>query len=98
MYGYINAIEVRPGHRDEVVAILLDGLDGLREVGCLQYTVAVDHADEVTIRVTEAWESEQAHRASLELPEAEAAIARAMPLLTGRFESTATEVRGGFGL
>jgi quinol monooxygenase YgiN len=98
VFGYINAIEARPDHRDEVVAILLEAVAGLRGAGCLQYTVAVDPDDEVTIRVTEVWESEEAHRASLELPETRAAIARAMPLLSGEFETAATEVRGGLGL
>jgi len=98
VFGYLNAIKTRPGHREEVVAILLGAVEGLGEVGCRQYTVAVDPDDEVTIRVTEVWESEEAHRASLELPETKAAIARAMPLLSGEFETAATEVRGGLGL
>jgi quinol monooxygenase YgiN len=97
-FGYINAIRVRPGHREEVVAILLGGLEGLRQVGCLQYTVAVEPEDEMTIRVTEVWESEDAHEASLQLPGTKEAIARAMPLLTGEFEAVVTEVRGGLGL
>ncbi len=98
MYGYINSMRTRPGHRQEVVEILLAGVEGLRCVGCLQYIVAVDPGDEVTIRVTEVWESEEAHAASLRLPETKAAIARAMPLLTGEFETATTEVRGGLGL
>jgi len=98
MFGYINAIKTKPGKRDEVVAILLAGAEGVAGAGCLQYTVAVDPGDGVTIRVTEVWESEEAHAASLELPETKAAIARAMPLLTGEFDAVATEVRGGLGL
>jgi quinol monooxygenase YgiN len=98
VYGYINSMRTRPGRREEVVGILLGGVEGLGRVGCLQYTVAVDPEDEVTIRVTEVWESEEAHRASLELPETKAAIAGAMPLLTGEFETAATAVRGGLGL
>lgn len=98
MFGYINAIGTRSGKRDEVVAILLEGVEGLRAVGCLQYTVAVDPGDEVTIRVSEVWESEEAHAASLQLPETKEAIARAMPMLSGEFEAVATEVRGGLGL
>ena len=98
MFGYINSFETQPGSRDEVVAILLADVESLRAVGCLQYTVAVDPGDEVTIRVCEVWESEQAHAASLQLPETKAAIARAMPMLSGEFETAATEVRGGLGL
>jgi quinol monooxygenase YgiN len=98
VYGYINAMKTKPGKRDEVVAILLAAAQGVEAVGCRQYTVAVDPGDEVTIRVTEVWESEEAHAASLELPETRQAIARAMPLLTGEFDTAATEVRGGLGL
>ena len=98
VYGYINAIRTKPGKREEVVEILLEAASGVAAAGCLQYTVAVDPGDEVTIRVTEVWESEEAHAASLELPETRAAIARAMPLLSGEFDAVATAVRGGLGL
>jgi quinol monooxygenase YgiN len=97
-YGYINSIGTQPGAREEVVAILLSGADGLRAAGCLQYTVAVDPTDETTIWVTEVWRSKEHHKASLELPETKAAIAQAMPLLTGEFHPTETTVRGGLGL
>ena len=97
-YGYINSIGTKPGARDDVVAILLSGTDGLRSAGCLQYTVAVDPTDESTIWVTEVWESKEQHTASLQLPETEAAIAKAMPLLTGEFHPTETTVIGGLGL
>jgi quinol monooxygenase YgiN len=97
-YGYNGSMKTHPGKRDDVVAILLGGVDGLGQVGCLQYTVAIAPDDEVTIWVSEVWESEEAHAASLELAETKAAIAKAMPLLTGEFAMSATEVRGGLGL
>jgi quinol monooxygenase YgiN len=97
-YGYINSIGTKAGGRDAVVAILLAGADGLRAAGCLQYTVAIDPGDDSKIWVTEVWESKEHHQASLELPETEAAIAEAMPLLTGEFHPTETTVVGGLGL
>ncbi len=97
-YGYIASMKTQPGKRDEVVEILLSGLDGLEEVGCLQYTVGVEAGDEVTIWVSEVWVSEAAHHGSLELPETKAAIGRAMPMLSGEFTRVETEVRGGVGL
>jgi quinol monooxygenase YgiN len=96
-YGYIGSMKTEPGKRDEVVAILLSGLDGLKRAGCIEYTVGVDATDEVTIWVSEAWVSERAHRESLDLPETKAAIARAMPMLTGEFTAVQTEVRGRLG-
>ena len=78
--------------------ILLSGLDGLAAVGCQQYTVAEDATDEVTIWVTEVWLTRQAHEDSLQLPETQDAIKRAMPMLTGEFSSVETQVHGGLGL
>jgi quinol monooxygenase YgiN len=96
-YGYINSIGTKRGVRDEVVAILLGGAEGLPSAGS-QYTVAVDPSDETTIWVTEVWESKAHHQASLQLPETKAAIAKAMPHLTGEFHPTETTVIGGLGL
>lgn len=33
-YGYIGSMRVRPGHRHEVIEILLSGADGLYAAGC----------------------------------------------------------------
>jgi hypothetical protein len=30
MYGYIGSTMAKPGKRDEVIAIMLEGVDGLR--------------------------------------------------------------------
>lgn len=98
LYGYQNAMKTKPGHRDEVAAILTAGADGLRAAGCHLYVVALDTSDDVTIHVTEAWDSKQAHDASLQLPETRAAIAQAMPLLTGEFTTHETHIAGGLGI
>ena len=97
-YGYIGSMKTQPGKRDEVVAILLTAVDGVREAGCIQYTVSVSPDDDVTIWTSEVWDRKEQHDASLRLPEAKEAIARAMPMLTGEFTSTETTVRGGLGL
>jgi quinol monooxygenase YgiN len=48
-YGYVGSMKTRPGQRDDVVAILLGGADGLRDHGCHLYVVSVSDADEDTI-------------------------------------------------
>ena len=48
-YGYIVSMKIRPGHRDDVVAIPLSGVDGLRQAGCDLYVVSASDADDVTI-------------------------------------------------
>ncbi|WP_049579751.1 putative quinol monooxygenase [Streptomyces sp. SBT349] len=97
MYGYIGTMRVRPGRRDEVVALLLRSVDELRNAGCRSYVVGLAADDEQAIVVTEVWESKEHHDASLDLPAAKAAIGEAMPLLTGEFTRRETHVVGGLG-
>jgi quinol monooxygenase YgiN len=97
-YGYIGSMRVRHGHRDEVVEILLRGVDGLRAAGCDLYLVGVPADDSTVIWVTEVWRSKAHHDASLTLPAAQAAIASAMPLLTGEFTRQELTMVGGLGL
>ena len=97
-YGYVGTMKARPGRRDEVTGILLDGAGGLRDVGCESYIVSVTDADDTTIHVMEVWRSKEHHEASLQLPETRAAIAKAMPMLTGEFTSQELTVLGGLGL
>ncbi|MBU2669139.1 antibiotic biosynthesis monooxygenase [Actinoplanes bogorensis] len=95
LYGYLGSMKTKPGHRDEVASILTSGADGLRAAGCHLYVVGLAADDDVTIWVSEIWESREAHDASLQLPETRAAIGRAMPMLTGEFTSQETVVAGG---
>jgi quinol monooxygenase YgiN len=97
-YGYIGSMKTKPGNRDDVVAILLSGADGLRAAGCQLYVVGISATDDVTIWVSEVWQSKEHHDASLRLPETRAAIATVMPMLTGEFTSQETTVAGGLGL
>ena len=97
-YGYIGSMKTKPGHRNEVVAILLSGVDGLRQAGCELYVVSVSDADDVTIWVSEVWRSKEQHDASLQLPETRVAIGNAMPMLTGEFTSQELTVVGGLGV
>jgi quinol monooxygenase YgiN len=94
-YGYMGSMKTQPGKRDEVVGILLSSL---RTAGCVRYTVAVSPGDDSTIWTSEVWGSKEQHDASLQLPGAKEAIARAMPMLTGDFTRIETTVLGGIGL
>jgi quinol monooxygenase YgiN len=94
-YGYLATMRTKAGHRDDVVQILLSGVDGLREVGCQLYLVGVSDTDPELIWVTEVWESKRHHDDSLQLPETRAAIARAMPMLTGEFTGQELTIAGG---
>ena len=97
-FGYLGTMRTKPGRRDEVVAILLRDVEGLRDAGCDAYIVSVSDDDADAIHVMEVWASGEHHRASLELPATKAAIAEAMPMLTGEFAGRELTVVGGLGL
>lgn len=97
-YGYIGSMRTQPSRRDEVIALLLRAVDTLPAAGCLSYVVSTSETDDDVIWVTEVWRSKEHHAASLRLPEAQAAIAEAMPMLTGDFTRQELSVAGGLGL
>jgi quinol monooxygenase YgiN len=95
MFGLIGKIRIHPGRREELISVLLSGTGGMP--GCLSYIVARDVADADALWVTEVWTDEAAHRASLSLPDVQAAIARGRPLIAGFDSQTRTEPVGGAG-
>ncbi|MBJ7595468.1 MAG: antibiotic biosynthesis monooxygenase [Candidatus Dormibacteraeota bacterium] len=68
--------------------------DLLRERGCSVYEVGI-HADAPDIMfVVEVWDSQEAHRRSLEHPEVQTSIAVARPILSGEFGGFRFDVIG----
>ena len=63
--------------------------------GCLSYVVAQDPTDPDAVWVTEVWESQGSHTASLSLPSVQQAIARGRPLIAGFGERFVTNPVGG---
>jgi len=96
MHGLIGRMRARPGQRDALIAILLEGTGGMP--GCLSYIVARDPADADAIWITEAWDSRASHTASLQLPAVQDAIRRGRPLIAGFDNSHETIPAGGVGL
>jgi len=66
--------------------------------GCLSYVVARDPGDPDSLWVTEVWESQASHEASLSLPAVQEAMATGRPLIAQFSERTVTEPVGGYGL
>lgn len=93
-FANVGTLGTKPGHRDEVVAILTRHNPQLAEAGCLQYEVGVDDEHPDTVFVAELWTSAEAHRASLQLESVQAAIAEAMPLLSGEMGGSRFTVVG----
>ncbi len=96
MYGLIGKMTAAPGQRDALAAILLEGTGSMP--GCLSYVVATDPADPDALWITEVWDSQTSHQASLALPAVQAAIAKGRPLIAGFSNRVETLPVGGYGL
>jgi quinol monooxygenase YgiN len=81
MFGLIGKMRAAPGKRSELVDILSEGSETMP--GCIHYIVAEDVGEPDAIWITEVWDSEENHKASLQLPAVKAAIARGRPLIAG---------------
>lgn len=95
-YGLIGKMTAVQGQRDALAAILLDGTSAMP--GCLSYIIASDPAEPDALWITEVWDSAEHHRASLQLPAVQAAIAKGRPLIAGFSDRRETVPLGGHGL
>jgi len=96
MYGLIGKMTAKSGQRDALIAVLIDGVAGMP--GCFSYIVAQDPADADAIWITEVWDSEESHKASLGLPSVREAIAKGRPMIAGMDAGQVTRPVGGHGL
>lgn len=96
MFGLIGKMKAQPEKRDALLEILLSGTGSMP--GCLSYIIAKDPSDADALWITEVWDSEANHKASLTLPAVQAAIAEARPLIAGFDSHVTTEPVGGVGL
>ena len=96
MYGIIGRIIAHDHKREALIDILLAGTRDMP--GCLSYVVARDSEDENALWITEVWDSEDSHKASLALESVQQAIAKGKPLIAGFDERFETSPAGGHGL
>ena len=96
MYGLIGKITATPGQRDTLQAILLENEGGMP--GCFSYIIAQDPTDPDSLCITEVWDSQDSHMASLKLPSVQQAIAKARPIIAGFSDRVVTTPVGGIGL
>ena len=93
MFGMIGRMRATPGKRADLIAILSEGTGTMP--GCLHYIIMEDVAEPDAIWITEVWDSEASHKASLQLPVVQAAIAKGRPLIAGfDLSSKTTPVSG----
>ena len=96
MYGIIGQIEATEGNRDELITILLNGTKDMP--GCKLYAISADTTDETGIWITEIWDSEESHQASLQLPAVQQAIAEGRPMIAGFGARHIVTPMGGTGV
>ncbi|RXZ66741.1 antibiotic biosynthesis monooxygenase [Pelagerythrobacter rhizovicinus] len=78
-YGLIGQIIAQPGQRAALAAILTEGTEKMP--GNFAYLVGEDAANPDALWVVEIWADEEAHAASLALPQVKAAIAKGRSLI-----------------
>ena len=88
-YGRIGSLIAASGQRDALIEALLAGASRLP--GCTSYVIAKDTTNPEVIWITELWDSQASHAASLALPQVRDAIAKARPLIAGFGQSVVTE-------
>lgn len=95
MYGLIGKMKAVSGQRDTLITLLLEGITNMP--GCLSYVVAHDLNDANAIWITEVWDEQASHKASLSLPTVQQAIAQAKPLIAAFEHHVETLPVGGHG-
>jgi quinol monooxygenase YgiN len=95
MYGLIGKMTATTGSRDALITLLLEGTQAMP--GCLSYVVSQDTTEADAIWITEVWDSEASHKASLSLPAVQAVIGKARPLIAGFSHRVVTTPVGGSG-
>lgn len=96
MYGLISKVSAVSGQRDALGAILLEGTHAMP--GCLSYVIATDPADPNALWITEVWDTQASHKASLSLPAVQAAIAKGRTMIAGFSNRVETVPIGGHGV
>jgi quinol monooxygenase YgiN len=86
MYGLIVKLAAVSGKREQLISLLAGCTKEMP--GCFSYVVAKDTKDESGIWVTEVWDSEASHDASLLIPEVKETVAQAKPMVA-HFEKIA---------
>jgi quinol monooxygenase YgiN len=96
MYGLISKITAVAGQRDGLAAILVEGTQAMP--GCVSYVVALDPVEADALWVTEVWDGQASHRASLSLPAVQAAIAKGRAMIASFNSRVETVPIGGYGI
>jgi len=95
MYGLIVKLTAVAGKREELIKLLTGAAVAMP--GCFSYVVAKDSVDENVIWVTEVWDSQASHDASLLLPAVKNAIPQSKALVAAFERIAVTTPMSGIG-
>ena len=98
MYGLHGKMIAKAGHRDALLALLLEASRGTPMPGCRLYVVSEVPAEPDAIAITEVWDDRAAHQASLQLDRVRTLIAQARPLIAQMAPPLELRPVGGQGL
>ena len=96
MYGIIGQMLATEGDREKSIEILLNGTKEMP--GYKLYAISADTTNETGIWITEIWDSEESHQASLQLPSVQKAIAEGRPMIAGFGDRHIVNPMGGLGV
>lgn len=96
MYGLIVKITILPGRRDDLIELLQQSSRAMP--GCSSYVIAKDVSNPDVLWITEVWESQAAHDASLTLRAVQDAIPHIRPLIAQLEKFAVTEPVAGAAL
>lgn len=97
-YGLFGSFIAIKGRRDELLDILLEASELLKQNNdCIHYVVSTSD-DTNTIWVYETWNNKDAHDKSLEPENIRSLIQKAMPLIESVGAQTELSVNGGKGI
>lgn len=98
-FGLYGKLKAQRGKGSELADILSEAASLVSTAkGCQLYIVNRDQADPDCVWITEVWDSEADHSASLKMEGVGTLISRAMPFLDGQPEQIKLDVIGGKGI
>jgi quinol monooxygenase YgiN len=81
MFGLTGKMRAHPGKGAELIASISGSTETMPS--CRSHVIAEDATDPDGIWITEVWDTQEQHKASLQIPAVKASIAKAMPLIAG---------------
>lgn len=97
-YGMQAVLMAAPGRGHELAAIMLQASIAVANLdGCIVYLVQQSLTDDTKVLITEVWDSEASHAASLTDKNVRKLIMKAKPIIIG-MEHYPAKYLGGYGL